>query len=398
VRVGISALAASNTAGLGRLARTYLLALAAAVPDWELHAYFRSPADLKLLVEECDLRHREMLDVLVPHFLSTPIGGRLAAEEWDIPRQFGPLGLDAYLGLDFTLPSRPVAAREYAVLPDMLPITRPGTLSWRARWLYRRAIDRAIERKAGLICISRQTEQRFQEFAGGSGCPTYVVYPALSPRLEQYAATDPPDLTRLQVLGSLNQTGVLRSYILSVGVAGRRKNTALLVDIHREIVLQGDYAGSLVLVGGDGSFHSAPLTGDFAWQAVGALVNQGSRAAAVYDLGRVTDYELSLLYRGADLYVSFSAEEGFGYPVLEALTYGTPALVAAGSSMTEIATGGIATTELERERCRQTLVSTLGALPILRREVQAFDYTRFGLENVGRQLAAALSSTTVEQK
>jgi glycosyltransferase involved in cell wall biosynthesis len=386
VRLGISALAASNTTGLGRLARTYLLALAAAAPDWEMHAYFRSPADLKLLVDECDVRHKEMLDVLIPHFLALPVGGRLAAEEWDIPKQFGALNLDAYLGLDFTLPARAMAPREFTVLPDMLPVTRPGTLGWRARWLYQRGIQRAIERRAGLICISQQTRQRFQEYAAGSGCPTWVVYPALSPRLEQYAAVDPPDLTRLQVMGSLNQTGVLRSYLLSVGTAGRRKNTGLLVDIHREIVLQGDYAGSLVLVGGDGSFHSAPVTGDFAFQAVGSLVNQGSRAAAVYDVGRVTDYELSLLYRGADLYVSLSVEEGFGYPVLEALTYGTPALVAAGSSMTEIAPGGIATTELERERCRRTLLSTLSALPVLRREVQAFDYTRFSLERAGREL------------
>ena len=397
MRLGISALAASNTTGLGRLARTYLLALAWAAPDWEIHVYFRSQADLKLLVDECDVRHKAMLDVLIPHFHRLPAGGRLAAEEWDIPRQFAPLSLDAYLGLDFTLPARRVATREYAILPDMLPVTRPGTLGWRARWLYQRGIERALERKAGMICISEQTRRRFLEYAPGAGCPTWVVYPALSPRLEQYAAVDPPDLTRLQVMGSLNQTGVLRNYLLSVGVAGRRKNTALLVDIHREIVLQGDYDGSLVLVGGDGVFHNAPLTGDFAWQAVGSLVNQGSRVAAVYDVGRVTDYELSLLYRGADLYVSLSMEEGFGYPVLEALTYGTPALVPAGSSMTEIAPGGIATTELERERCRQTLISAIGALPLLRREVQAFEYTRFSLEQVGSQLVAALSGTTGEQ-
>ena len=38
--------------GLGRLSRTYLLALARAAPDWELHIYFRHPGQLEDLAGE----------------------------------------------------------------------------------------------------------------------------------------------------------------------------------------------------------------------------------------------------------------------------------------------------------------------------------------------------------
>jgi glycosyltransferase involved in cell wall biosynthesis len=125
-------------------------------------------------------------------------------------------------------------------------------------------------------------------------------------------------------------------------------------------------------------------------QAIGSLMDQGSRAAAVYDLGRVKDQELALLYQNADLYVNLSMEEGFGYPVLEALSFGTPALVTTGSSMLEIAPEGIAQTGLEREDCRRQLIATLGQLPDLRQGARRFDTGRFSLMQIGGQLRQVL--------
>jgi glycosyltransferase involved in cell wall biosynthesis len=384
-------LAAGNPTGLGRLARTYLLALAtAAPPAWELHAYFRTQADVRALADECTQAELQQLDRITPYFAPGGPLQRTVAEECDIPRRFAGQPLDAWLGLDFTLPRQAVARREYVVLPDLLPFTRPASVSWRARLLYRAGIRRALARGAGFICISRQTQQRLATLARHNAARSWVVPPPLSPALAHFASQDAVDLDKLQVMGSLNQAAGLRAFLLSVGVAGPRKNTALLVDIHRELVLQGDYRGSLVLVGGDGRYHSAP-TRQFALQAVGSLFDQGTRAAAVYDVGRINDHELSLLYRSADLCVSLSQEEGFGYPVLEALAHGTPAFVTAGSSMLEIAPAGIVGSELERETCRRNLVSALAALPELRREAQRFDAGRYSLDAIGSELCAVLA-------
>jgi glycosyltransferase involved in cell wall biosynthesis len=393
VQIGIGALAVGNRTGLGRLARTFLLALSVEIETnpgltgAELHVFFRHRNDLKLLVDECGGRDPAVLNVIRPYFPTLP-GGRAVWEEYEIPRRFGDAGLDCWLGLDFTLPARQVAAREAIVLPDLLPFTRPQTVGWRARLLYRNGIRRALKRQARLICISETTQQKLLEFAPEAASQAVVVYPPLSPTLARFASDDPLDMTRLQIMGSLNSASDIGPYLLSVGTLGPRKNTLLLVKIHRELVLDGTYRGSLVLIGGDGRYHSQPTRSEFAFQAVGSLLDQGSRAAAVYDLGRVNDHELSLLYRNADLVVSLSTEEGLGYPVLEALAYGTPAVVTAGSSMLEIAEGGIAATELEPETCRRNIAAALGALPILRREAQLFDASRFSLAEAGRKLAA----------
>src|SRR3989339_756897 len=52
--------------------------------------------------------------------------------------------------------------------------------------------------------------------------------------------------------------------------------------------------------------------------------------------GRVSDRELSRLYSGARLFICTSLYEGFGLPVLEAMTCGTPVISYANSSLSEV--------------------------------------------------------------
>jgi len=390
VRVGVSGLAVGNSSGLGRLSRIYLLALASAAPQWELHVYLRSPHDIHTLRAECDQQTQSALDNLVPHYPPTQALNRLLLEEWDLPRQFARLKLDAYLGCDFTLPPAPLAKREVVILPDLIPFTNPGTVSWRARWLYRRGVRRSLRRRACMLCISQHTLETLRRLFPRDSSEARVVYPALSPRLWQLARQLHVSDHALQVTGSLHQLVDPGRFILSVGVAGPRKNTELLVRVYRSVVLDGEYRGSLVLVGGDGRFHTAPYGTKLALQPVGLAPAERSHGAEIHDLGRVSDHELSQLYAAADLLVCLSTEEGFGFPVLEALAHGTPALVTAGSSMTEIAERGIAATPLNFEECRQRLVSTVHAQPLLRQEAACLPVEKYSVERLGRELLAAL--------
>ncbi|MCD7924375.1 glycosyltransferase [Bacteroides sp.] len=56
--------------------------------------------------------------------------------------------------------------------------------------------------------------------------------------------------------------------------------------------------------------------------------------------GYVDDDELDQLYHDAYAFVYPSANEGFGYPPLEAMHYGVPALVSAHTSISEVCEGG----------------------------------------------------------
>ncbi|MBM3664356.1 MAG: glycosyltransferase family 4 protein [Actinobacteria bacterium] len=57
-------------------------------------------------------------------------------------------------------------------------------------------------------------------------------------------------------------------------------------------------------------------------------------------LGFISDEELGELYRRATLFVSLSAYEGFGLPIVEAMAHGCPVLVADNSSQAEVAGDG----------------------------------------------------------
>ena len=392
MRVGISGLALGNPSGLGRLSRTYILALAQAAPDWELHVYVRRPADLEMLQDECGQRAARCLDQLRIHLptgmarVQLPGIQRLLQEHRDLPTQLASLRLNAYLGCDFTLPRHAVAPCEFVLIPDLLPFTHPATVSWRARLLYRSGIRRSLRREAGLLCISQHTAHQLARLFPSSQARIEVVYPALSPRLLQLAHQQTHGDYAPQVLGSLNNLRDPGTFILAVGTRGPRKNIELLVELYRQLVLGGRYRGSLVLVGGDGSHHSEPPSRLLALQHAGAPPPARARSAAIYDLGRVSDFDLSQLYRGADLLVNLSSEEGFGFPVLEALAHGTPALVTAGGSMAEISSSGLVTTVLDENACLENLASAIGAAPLLRREAAAFDISRFTIERLGSEL------------
>ncbi len=55
--------------------------------------------------------------------------------------------------------------------------------------------------------------------------------------------------------------------------------------------------------------------------------------------GSVSDDELDSLYKNASIFVMPSLYEGFGLPVLEAMSYGIPCVVSDNSSLREISKG-----------------------------------------------------------
>ncbi|MCB1216105.1 glycosyltransferase family 4 protein [bacterium] len=400
MKLGIGALAAGNPTGLGRLCRNAVIGLAAGAEGHEVHVFLRTASDQERIREEATPPLRPALDNLHYHigsFPRIPFLQRYWLEQQWIPQQARMLGLDAYLGCDFCLPMDLKIHRRMVLLPDMLPFTRPETVSLAAGFLYRRAIVHAVRSGAGLLCISEVTRTNLLERFPGAADQAEVLYPPLSPILWTYASRQGSVDLELQVQGSLHMFKSQRPYILAVGVRGPRKNTELLVRIYRELVLSGDYHGSLVLAGGDGEFHTANSSPRLAVVALGQQPGaQADDSPAIHDIGRVNDFDLSQLYRAADLLVSLSLEEGFGYPVLEALAHGTPALVSRGSAMREISEGGIAETGLNPPECRVKLLSTLNSLPLLRREAAGIRLEDFSVEEYGRRIIELFEAMETE--
>ena len=82
-----------------------------------------------------------------------------------------------------------------------------------------------------------------------------------------------------------------------------------------------------MLAGGDG----------FGAEQVHALIAKEGLTARVLRLGHTPPATLRLLYSTATALVFPSLEEGFGFPILEAMSYGLPVITSNCSAMPEVA-------------------------------------------------------------
>jgi glycosyltransferase involved in cell wall biosynthesis len=106
-------------------------------------------------------------------------------------------------------------------------------------------------------------------------------------------------------------------YIFFAGAADARKNLVTLVAAHQRAFPENEVA--LVVAG------AAPPSD-----------------TRVHALGALEPIEIARWYRGARLVAIPSVYEGFGFPLLEAMACGTPALATRGSSLVEVGGSGCA--------------------------------------------------------
>lgn len=126
---------------------------------------------------------------------------------------------------------------------------------------------------------------------------------------------------------SLNNINIEKPYFLFVGTLEPRKNLKSLLIAYAKLPNEIKQKANLIIVGGKG------------WGGVD-LENEILRlelSEYVSLLGFVNDVELAYLYNSALFLAMPSLYEGFGLPLLEAMSFGTPVLTSDNSSMPEVA-------------------------------------------------------------
>ena len=164
--------------------------------------------------------------------------------------------------------------------------------------------NRAINKSDKIICVSESTKQDALEFSGVSEDRISVVYNGVS---NDYYPLNKIDLNSFM-------------YVLFVGARAGYKNFEVAVkavSLHRDI--------HLVCVGG----------GAFAEEE---LVFLESHLSGRYShAGFVTNQELNVFYNEAFCLLYPSIYEGFGIPILEAMSAGCPVIAVNASSIPEVA-------------------------------------------------------------
>lgn len=172
----------------------------------------------------------------------------------------------------------------------------------------------SVRHAAKIITISEFSKHAIIDSYHIPDSDIVVAYPALPDSVSIDAMAKSTDSSKL----------VPKRYILSVGTLQPRKNFARLIEA---VSLIKDKEISLVIVGKKGWLYDDIL----------AAPEKFGIKNRVQFLDFVPDSALPELYKNAACFVLPSLYEGFGLPVLEAMSYGVPVVVSSTSSLPEIA-------------------------------------------------------------
>lgn len=228
--------------------------------------------------------------------------------------------IDVYWGPAHRLPHR-LLDRIATVLTihDLCWRRFPKTMRVTTRWLDRIHMPMAVRRARCITTVSEFSRREIQREFPDIDSDICVVYPGRPEAIRICGGTE--DILQLEDLG------IEKSYFLFVGTLEPRKNLQRLLEAYVKLPYRLKQAVLMVLAGGKG----------WGQEDVGRIVRQFGIERQVRVLGYVTDRVLEVLYRNALFLAMPSLYEGFGLPVLEAMTYGTPVLTSNDGALSEVA-------------------------------------------------------------
>lgn len=194
---------------------------------------------------------------------------------------------------------------------------------------------RSVRLADRVIAPSEATKRDLVRFYRIPECKIKVVYHGVSEDLPGLAQNNDP-----RIIGLTKGC----PYILFVGAIQPRKNIVRLVKAFDMLKKTGKYEHKLIICGGKGWLY---------WKIFDSI-QHSAFSDDVIVVGDAENDLLASLYAGACLLVMPSLYEGFGLPVLEAMSFGVPVICADNSALAEIADGaallfdGYSTTQIYR--------------------------------------------------
>ena len=238
-------------------------------------------------------------------------------------------GVDVVFGANYFLPRlhAAIARRRVITIHDLTYKRFPELLQKETLDNLERQMKREIAQADAIVCVSESTRRDLLHFYDVDPSRAFAIQSGIAPP-RAYAPVE----------------GLPSRYILFVSTIEPRKNLGVLLDAY-ERVRSSHPDVALVVVGKVG------------WKSE-SLIPRLRRPGIVH-LDYLDPARLASVYRDATVFVMPSIYEGFGFPLLEAMTLGVPSIAARSSSLPEI--GGDAALYFEPSDAR-ALEAHLGRL------------------------------------
>jgi glycosyltransferase involved in cell wall biosynthesis len=202
---------------------------------------------------------------------------------------------------------------------------RPNEVPWQQRVYMGMVLGRALKSAAAVLVPSESTKRDLLD--------RYKKIKGLDAKVEVIAE----GLSEPAPAGPLPE-GMQPGFILAVGTIEPRKNYPRLLAAFRQ--LRG--RSLPFIINGRPGVPELVIAGRPGW-AYGDTMQRIAAEPGVRYLGHVDERTLTALYESASVLAFPSMYEGFGLPLLEAMSHGVPAVVGAAGALPELALGAALT-------------------------------------------------------
>lgn len=252
---------------------------------------------------------------------------RVLWEQFVLPWQCRTYGLDLLHSLGSTGPIR-LPVPSVVTMHDIQYYHYPtyfGTLRRRyLQWVTPRVVRRAFR----TVTVSEHTRQEVIRYLGVPD-PRRII--PIHSGADHFPTPDPRTDHEADACPVLQGYGISSPYLLSLAMSFPHKNLErLLQAFHRLIKRPETDRLFLVLTGQTGPGHASLVK----------AVQQLDLVERVHLTGYVAQAEVLHFLRHCRFFVFPSLYEGFGFPVLEAMSQGVPVLSSSGSSLPELVGDG----------------------------------------------------------
>ncbi len=281
---------------------------------------------------------------------------RVLWQQMIMPLHITRFDVDVHWGAGFVLPllsTKPMVVTVHDLTFQLFPAVHERI----KRYYFPAMIRLAVGKARTVIAISESTRcdlHRLIPLSRGKSVVTQLAARSMNPL----------DLARMSSEGQ----GYGGDYVLFVGTIEPRKNLARLIGAWKSLDADVRSSVRLIVVGATG------------W-LVDPLVGHLKTTDAIEFRGHVDDAELAGLLQGAMAFVYPSLYEGFGLPVVEAMSLGIPVLTSNIGATREVAEGAAILVDPTSEDAIRAGLTRLISDPSLRQS----------LATLGRQRAASFS-------
>lgn len=306
----------NNFTGLGNYSRFVISALKENYPDEHYSLY--TPKVSKR--EEAANFYKQNKEITVlPTGLWKAGSMKSAWRSKRIGKLAGKQKADVFHGLSNELPSGlKDNTKKIVTIHDLIFLRYPDFYPIIDRNIYKKKFKSACKKADEIIAISEQTKTDIIEFFDIDSSRISVVYQGVHPIYKQ-------DLKTRRLLYLLEQYSLHQPYFLYVGSIEDRKNAKDLVQAFKLVLDQVKHDLLLLIIGKKTDYQ----------REVEKEINKLKLDQNVRIYNNIPFTELPYLYKGAVASVYPSSFEGFGIPVLEALSVGTFVVTGNQSAMKE---------------------------------------------------------------